>query len=158
MKEKKKFIFIGLWKNTCFCYTVFYIQLISWLIIFSLRSKNMALTKGTKVFFFLWTDNEVELLLRITLDYKTKKAMETIDWKSSVTKYGDILKGLVAEYPASVCGSPEEKDFPQKIEEITKIGLTTKLKAIGSKYRQAVDSGRNHGTIVLLYFDLCQNI
>ena len=91
--------------------------------------------------FFLWTDNKVELLLRVTLDYKNKSAMENIDWES---KYRDILAGFLTEYP-KVNGSPEERDFPHKAEEVIKAGIITKLKAIRRKYRKAVDSGRKSG-------------
>ncbi|XP_062381081.1 uncharacterized protein LOC134069200 [Sardina pilchardus] len=108
--------------------------------------------------FFSWTDDEVELLLRVTLDYKTQKALENIDWDSCVTKYGDILQRFITEYPFAT--ARHDKDFPHKVEEITKAALTTKLKAIRSKYRLAVDSGRKsgHGRVVLLYFDACEKI
>ena len=45
-------------------------------------------------------------------------------------------------------------------DELTVKILTTKLKAIRLKYRQAVDSGRRsgHGRVVTLYFELCQEI
>ncbi|KAJ4928533.1 hypothetical protein JOQ06_016324 [Pogonophryne albipinna] len=39
---------------------------------------------------FLWTDDEVELLLRVTLDYKTTKVQESFDWESCKSKYSDI--------------------------------------------------------------------
>ena len=34
---------------------------------------------------FVWTDDEVLLLLKVTLDYKTAKTMENIDWIDTVT-------------------------------------------------------------------------
>ncbi|KAL2081645.1 hypothetical protein ACEWY4_023498 [Coilia grayii] len=107
-----------------------------------------------KTVFFSWT----ELLLRVTLDYKTQKALENIDWDSCVTKYGDILQRFLVEYPLAT--ARQDKDFPHKVEEISKSALTTKLKAIRSKYRQAVDSGRKsgHGRVVLLFFDACEKI
>ena len=61
--------------------------------------------------------------------------------------------------------SPDEgkkigKDYPHKPEEITKGTLTSKLKSIRQKYRQAVDKGTRsgHGRVVLLYFDDCEKI
>ena len=38
--------------------------------------------------------------------------------------------------------------------------MTSKLKAIRTKYRQAVDSGRRsgHGRVVMLYFELCERV
>ena len=44
---------------------------------------------------FVWTDDEVELLLKVTMEYKTSRAIENIDWESCQTKYGDILHALV---------------------------------------------------------------
>lgn len=41
---------------------------------------------------YIWTDNEVEFLLKVTMEYKTSKAMENDDWESTRTKYDDILK------------------------------------------------------------------
>lgn len=43
---------------------------------------------------------------------------------------------------------------------ITKAILTTKLKSIRLKFRQAVDSGirSGHERVVLLYFELCERI
>ena len=52
------------------------------------------------------------------------------------------------------------KDYPHKEEEITKATLTSKLKSIRKKFRQAVDSKRRsgHGRVVVLYFDNCERI
>ena len=40
---------------------------------------------------FAWTDEQVELLLRATLDYKKTKPQIGIDWESCHTKYQDIM-------------------------------------------------------------------
>ena len=39
---------------------------------------------------FLWTDDEVELLLNIVYKYKVKKAVESVDWDSCHCKYANI--------------------------------------------------------------------
>ena len=39
---------------------------------------------------FVWTDNEVELLLKVTHEYKVKKEGENVDWESVRSKYSDI--------------------------------------------------------------------
>ena len=61
--------------------------------------------------------------------------------------------------------SPDEgkkigKDYPHKKEEITEATLTSKLKSIQRKLRQAVDSERRsgQGKVVLLYFGDCERI
>ena len=110
---------------------------------------------------FVWTDDEAELLLKVTYEYKVKKAGENVDWESVRSKYSDIWEQLKQQLPSN----PEEakemgKDFPHKNEEITKQAVSAKLKAIRLKYRQAVDSGRRsgHGRVVLLYFEWCERI
>ena len=44
----------------------------------------------------LWTDDEVELLLNVTSDYKTKKAAESVDWESVKCNIMELFK---AELP-----------------------------------------------------------
>ena len=48
---------------------------------------------------FVWTDDEVELLLGVINDYKTEKAGEAIDWESVKNKYADILSLFIAHLP-----------------------------------------------------------
>ena len=110
---------------------------------------------------FVWSDDEVELLLSVTNDYKVSKAMADTDRESCQSKYTDILQLFKERYPSS----KEEavklgKDYPHNPDDLTKATITTKLKAIRVKYRQAVDSGRKsgHGRVVLLYFEHCERI
>ena len=110
---------------------------------------------------FVWTDDEVELLLKVTHEYKVKKAGENVDWESVRSKYSDIWEQLKRELPSDSEEARETgKDFPHKTEDITKQAVTTKLKAVRLTYRQAVDSGRKsgHGRVVLLYFEWCERI
>ena len=110
---------------------------------------------------FVWTDDEVELLLKVTHEYKVKKAGENVDWESVRSKYSDIWEQLKRQLPSDSEEARETgKDFPHKTEDITKQAVTTKLKAVRLKYRQAVDSGRKsgHGRVVLLYFEWCERI
>ena len=57
------------------------------------------------------------------------------------SKCSVILKQNVGKLPKAA--SELSKDCPHKKEEITKQVVTTKLKAIGIKFRQAVDTGKN---------------
>ena len=110
---------------------------------------------------FVWTDDEVELLLTVTHQYKVQKLMETVDWESIKFKYDDILTKLREELPATEEEAKSlQKDYPHTKEKITKAILTTKLKSVRIKFRQAVDSGRRsgHGRVVLLYYELCEKI
>ena len=46
----------------------------------------------TKADNFVWTDDEVQLLLEVTNDYKVLKAAKNIDLESRQSKYTDILE------------------------------------------------------------------
>ena len=46
-----------------------------------------------------WTDDEAELLLNVSYDYKTMKAGENTDWESVKSKYEDILERFKAKLP-----------------------------------------------------------
>ena len=37
----------------------------------------------SKVDAFIWNDDEVELLLKVTMEYKTSNAIENVDWEST---------------------------------------------------------------------------
>ncbi|KAK1878136.1 Nuclear body protein SP140-like protein [Dissostichus eleginoides] len=105
---------------------------------------------------FLWTDDEVELLLRVTLEYKTTKVKENVDWESCKCKYSDISRAFHVQYPRTRA----DKDFPHDANAITKVQLTAKLKQIRTKYRQLVNTGsRSHqGRVMLLFFELCEEV
>ena len=47
-----------------------------------------------------WTDNEAELLLNVTFDYKVAKVAISVDWESVKSKYENILERFKAELPA----------------------------------------------------------
>ena len=124
----------------------------------SKQSKPKKKSKGNLQDAFIWTDDEVELLLKVTNEYKVAKAFESVDWESIQSKYADILERFKQQYPST---SDEEtsacsgKDFPHKTSDITKLITATKLKNIRTKFRQSVDTGKRsgHGRIVWLYFE-----
>ena len=100
------------------------------------KKKN---AKANKKKEFVWTDDEALLLLTVAKDYKIKHLVEGICWESVRTKYSDMLELFVKELPSN----DEErkriqgvKDYPHKPEELTKETLTTKLKAIRTKFRE----------------------
>ena len=68
---------------------------------------------------FKWTDNETELLLRVTLEYKVTKAAEGTNRESVQSKYADILDRMLQNYPETPeDGSELNKNYPHKKEEI----------------------------------------
>ena len=91
---------------------------------------------------FVWSDDEVELLLNVAIDYKVAQAAESVDWESVKSKYKDILQLYIDALPAA---GTTFKIYPHKKDEIKLQAITSKLKAVGIKFRQAVDSGRRSG-------------
>lgn len=66
---------------------------------------------------FVWTDDEFELLLSITLQFKVQKSSEGIDWKSVKIKYDDILVLFREALPPT----PEEscrKEYPHEHDAV----------------------------------------
>ena len=107
---------------------------------------------------FVWSDDEAELLLNVANDYKVSKAAESVDWESVKSKYDDICDLFIAALPEN--NNCVMKDFPHKKEQITKQIVSSKLKAIRLKFRQAVDSGRRsgHGRVVMIFYELCEKV
>ena len=55
------------------------------------NKKKMLNAKQTKTTdLLIWTDDEVGLLLRVSLDYKINKIQEGVDWETCKSKYKDI--------------------------------------------------------------------
>ncbi|XP_041916299.1 uncharacterized protein LOC121680823 [Alosa sapidissima] len=110
----------------------------------------------------VWTDDEVQLLLKVTLDYKASVAADRpgFDWESSHSKYWDILQRFLDNYPSAEAASAMGKDFPHKKKDITKAQLTSKLKNMRTKYRQSAEAGQKNprGRVVLLFYKMCETI
>ena len=74
----------------------------------------------------VWTDDECELLLSVTLQYKVQKSSEGIDWESVRSKYDDILvlfREALPPTPEESCG----KEYPHERDAVNKLILSTKL-------------------------------
>ena len=93
----------------CSCFKMCFINYrLIWLVLQSNINKKK--NANNKQEAFIWTDDEVELLLRVTNDYKVSKSFESIDWESIQSKYGDILERFKQQYPAAETNS-SGKDF-----------------------------------------------
>ena len=88
----------------------------------------------------------------MSLTTTKSKISENVDWESVKSKYGDILTLMKEELSANTDEAKKMcKDYLHTKEKFTKKLLSTKLKAIRGKFREAVDSGRRsgHGCVVL---------
>ncbi|CAL8391533.1 unnamed protein product [Arctogadus glacialis] len=123
------------------------------------RDKQIMATAGNKKN-FVWSDEEVELLLQVTQDYKATKTQQGVDWESCQTKYTDIWTAFIEQHPTPPDGQPRVPSYPHATDEINKPQIASKLKAVRMKYRGAVDTQRKsgHGRVITLFFDLCNDI
>ena len=111
---------------------------------------------------FLWSNDEVKLLLNTTNEYKVKKAANGINWESVKSNYNDILellKDALSDDEETQERDISSKDFLHNKDKITKQVLTSKLKVIRLKFCEAVDSGRSrHGRVVMIYYEQCEKV
>ena len=56
---------------------------------------------NTKKEDFVWSDDEAELLLNVTHDYKIQNLVNAMCWEFVKSKYADMLELLGKELPAS---------------------------------------------------------
>jgi len=52
---------------------------------------------------YKWMDDEAELLLMVTKEYKVEQITKSIDWESCVDRYGEILEAYSAHYARRCC-------------------------------------------------------
>ena len=62
-------------------------------------SKKQTTGEAAKSDAYVWSDDEVELLLQVTNEYKVSKAMKNVDWESCQSKYSDIFYAYQKQYP-----------------------------------------------------------
>ena len=67
---------------------------------------------------FLWTDDEIQLLLQTSFNFKSKCEFEGLSWESVSSKYEQVLENMSKEY------SEEPEKFANK-STITKERITT---------------------------------
>lgn len=79
-------------------------------------------------------------------------------WESCQTKYTDIRTAFIEQYPTPPDDQPRGTTYPT--DENTKTQILSKLKALRTKYSDAVDTQRRsgHGRVITLFFYLCNDI
>ena len=78
---------------------------------------------------FSWTDDELDLLLRCALVFKSKCEYEGLSWERTKAKYDKTKQLVVERYPNKASDNPNEK-FPGigKTELITKERISAEPK------------------------------
>ena len=88
---------------------------------------------------FLWTDDEIQLLLQTSFNFKSKCEFEGLSWESVRSKYEQIFENMSKAYPED----PEK--FPNN-STITKERITAKLNSIRTGFKKTADAGRKSGS------------
>ena len=106
----------------------------------------------------MWTDEEINLLLLVVIDYKAGKAGEGVGWEMVRSKYEDITKIFFKKYPEN-----DKEKFPRRTEasgSFNKDQIQNKLKRIKFNFRKAVDKGRRSGgrRVVTTFYEECCEI
>ena len=110
---------------------------------------------------FIWTDEEISLLLQIIIDYKATKMARGLDWETIKAKYEEIMELFHLRYPKEGSGvSPEEYLNSADPTVVSKERIVTKIKRIRNMFRKAVDSGRKSGggRVVFSLYEECEEI
>ena len=55
-------------------------------------NKSKSTNKKSQAEPFVWTDDEVDLLLSVVLEYKVSRTSENVDWETCQSKYSEILE------------------------------------------------------------------
>ena len=101
----------------------------------------------------VWRDDEVQVSLEITRDFKEKKR---IPGKGKRKKCGSIRERSVSNLPKQT----ESQERACSTDFFTKEMIVSKIKQIRSKYRKALDAGRQsgRGKIEATFYDICREI
>ena len=101
----------------------------------------------------VWRDDEVQVSLEITRDFKEKKR---IPGKGKRKKCGSIRERSVSNLPKQT----ESEERACSTDFFTKEMIVSKIKQIRSKYRKALDAGRQsgRGKIEATFYDICREI
>ena len=116
-------------------------------------SKKITKRKQDSTVDFSWTDDELQLLLEVTVDYKSKCEFEGSSWESKRSKYESICELLLERYP-------EDVTTYQNKYQINEDRVSAKLKIITAGFRKAVDAGKHSGggRVVFTFFNLCESL
>ena len=101
----------------------------------------------------VWRDDEVQVSLEITRDFKEKKR---IPGKGKRKKCGSIRERSVS----NLLKQTESEERACSTDFFTKEMIVSKIKQIRSKYRKALDAGRQNGRgrIEATFYDLYSKI
>ena len=94
--------------------------------------KGKSKSSEEKSSLFSWSEEEIQLLLEVTLHYKSDKASEGFDWESIKTKYRDIQQIFVERYPKD--GKSEGYTCESPAISFTKDRLLAKIKSSRNKF------------------------
>ena len=98
------------------------------------QPKQAADDKEAKKDIFSWSDDEIQLLLIITLDFKSRCGFKGMNWESKISKYERIFELMMKQYPMTVSENYQNKNL------LNKVCITAKLKSIRTGFKKAADA------------------
>ena len=104
------------------------------------------------------TDDEIQLLLDVCIEYKAEREYCSVDCESVRNKYEQIQEKLIQQYPKnSTNGFPNSENAEQTLT-VKRIG--GKLKIIRTNFKKAVDTNKRNdgGRVVLTFYGLCEKL
>ena len=118
------------------------------------QPKQAADDKEAKKDIFSWSDDEIQLLLIITLDFKSRCGFKGMNWESKISKYERIFELMMKQYPMTVSENYQNKNL------LNKVCITAKLKSIRTGFKKAADAVKKSGgdRVVFTFYDLCANL
>ena len=92
---------------------------------------------------FFWTDDELDVLVRCALVFKTKCEYEGLCWEGTKAQYDKIKELVIERYPNKPSDNPKEK-FPRigKTELITKERISAKAKEDEERLQKICGQGK----------------
>ena len=102
---------------------------------------------------FSWTDDELQLLLEASLDFKSKSEFQGESCESKRSKYENIGDIMLKQCPE------DQEKYPNK-EKLNKDRVAAELKRFRTGYRKAWDNGRKSrgSRVVFTFYGLCENL
>ena len=92
---------------------------------------------------FSFTDDEIQLLLKVFIEYKAKREYCGVDWESVGNKYEKIHEKRFQQYPKnSTYGFSNSENAEPTLTVKRIIG---KLKIIRKNFKKAVDTNKRSG-------------
>ena len=98
---------------------------------------------------FSFTDDEIQLLLEVCIEYKVEREYWGIDWELLGNKYEQIQEKLIQQFPKNSTDGFPNCDNAEQTLTVKHIGW--KRKTIRTNFRKAVDTSKRCRVKILIF-------